>query len=85
MTLPHQPDDPGIALCPCCRRPWPDEDGDLEKLIRNNIRRGVSLADIARAFGTSLAHAQRVVAKAEPPIDLRYPPESENEPEPRGA
>lgn len=71
-AIARQPDDPGIALCPCCRRPWPDEDGDLEKLIRRNIAR-VPLAEIARAANVPLSRVERVVSK------LR------REPEPRGA
>lgn len=82
-TLHHQPDNPG-AVFPTCRQRWPDEDGDLEKLIRKNINR-VSLAEIARAFGTTLSHAMRVMARAKPPIDLPAAAPSEKEHDPRGA
>ncbi len=56
-----RPDDPG-AICPCCRQPWPDEDGDLEKLIRRNIGR-VSLHVIASAASVSVEKVARIAAR----------------------
>lgn len=60
-TLHRIPDDPG-AICPCCRQPWPDEDGDLERLIRKNIGR-VSLLAIASAASVPLDRVARIAAK----------------------
>lgn len=59
-----QPDDCG-AVCPTCRQRWPDEDGDLERLIRNNIDR-VSLLVIADAAKVSLDKVTRIAAKLKP-------------------
>ena len=72
MIPERQSDDPGLALCPCCRRPWPDENGDLERLIRKNISR-VPLAEIARAANVPLSRVERVASKFK------------KEPDPRGA
>lgn len=58
-----QPDDPGIrAICPCCRQPWPDEDGDLEGLVRKNIGH-LSLARIALAANVSVSRIERVAKR----------------------
>lgn len=78
-ALRRQPDDPGIAFCPCCRRPWPDEDADLEGLIRKNFPR-CTPAEIARAANVPLSRLRRVAAQAKPPIKLDLPKEQE----PRG-
>ncbi len=59
--LTRQPDDCG-AFCPTCRQRWPDEDGDLERLIRKNIDR-VSLSVIASAASVPVERVARIAAK----------------------
>lgn len=71
-ALRHQPDDPGAAICPCCKRPWPDEDGDLERLVKANITK-CTLPQIARAASVPLSRVERIASRIR------------KEPEPRGA
>lgn len=66
-----QPDDPGIrAICPCCRQPWPDEDGDVEKFLRKNTIKGVSKLRLARILQWPLGRLERFARNCNPPINL---------------
>lgn len=90
MTQPHShriPDDPG-AICPCCRQPWPDEDGDVEKFLRKNTINGVSKIRLAQILNWPLSRLERFAASRKPRIELAaaHPPAPvEIEHEPRGA
>lgn len=57
-TLHRQPDDPGIALCPCCGQVWPDDEASVEKMLRKNAAR-VDKNSIARALSWSLDRLER--------------------------
>lgn len=59
MNTPiRQPDNPG-AICPCCKQRWPDEDGDLEGLVRRNIGH-LTPFRIAQVANVSVARIERV-------------------------
>lgn len=77
---PGQPDDPGIAICPCCRQVWPDQDGDVEKFLRKNAGHFPPL-HLARILSWPLERLRRFARTARPPIDLAL----KRETEPRGA
>lgn len=68
-NLHRQPDDCG-AICPTCRQRWPDEDGDVERFLRNNARKGVGKIRLAQILSWPLARLERFARNCDPPIDL---------------
>lgn len=64
-----QPDDCG-AVCPTCRQRWPDEDGDVEKFLRANVKKGVGQFRLAQILNWKLGRLQRFARRCKPPIEL---------------
>lgn len=65
----HQPDNPG-AICPYCRQPWPDEDGDVERFLRANAKRGIGKLRLAQFLSWELSRLERFARRCKPPIEF---------------
>lgn len=80
----RQPDDP-FAICPCCKQRWPDEDGDVERFLRVNTKKGVGKIRLAQILSWPIERLERFARRCDPPIDLGVRLQAEKEPEPSGA